>query len=217
MNALKNRIMNNNFALCVGRQLGSGGREIGEKLAARLGIAFYDKELINLASKESGLGKEFFEEADEKVNYSLYGGLFGMRASLVDEIYSGYYLSNETLFTIQSNVIRNLAETESCLFVGRCADYVLKEHPRCLSVFITANEADRIARVARNQNLSESKAKDLIHKTDKKRANYYNYFSDREWGVAQTYQLTINSSVLGIDGTVDLLASWVGLKFPKTT
>ncbi|MEN6619272.1 MAG: cytidylate kinase-like family protein [Rikenellaceae bacterium] len=201
------------FFINIGRQFGSGGRLIGEMLAAELGISFYDKELIQIASQESGLGKEFFEQVDEKERHSLFGGLLGLRSSLVDEIYSNYYLSSETLFKIQSDVIRELAGQKSCLFVGRCADYVLSEKPRCLNVFISADIEDRIKRIADIQQLSETKVKDFIEKTDKKRAGYYNYYSNKVWGAAESYHLCINSSVLGIDGTVTFIRQFAEKKF----
>ena len=116
-----------------------------------MSISFYDKELIRIASKESGLKEEFFEKIDEKKRFSLFGGLLGLRGSATDEIYLNYYLTNETLFKIQSDVIRSLAEQKSCLFVGRCADYVLKENPRCLNLFISADMDDRIERVIKTQ------------------------------------------------------------------
>jgi cytidylate kinase len=205
--------MGKEYVITVGRQLGSGGRIIGENLAGQLGIAFYDKELIQIASQESGLGKEYFEQADEKKSYSVFGGLFGLRGTLADEPFSHYYLNNETLFKIQSDVIRDLAEKGSCLFVGRCADYVLKENPRCLNVFISADMNDRIKRVAEVQNLSAEKARDFIEKADKQRAGYYNYFSNKVWGAAESYHLCINSSVLGIDETVYLLRYFAEKKF----
>jgi cytidylate kinase len=198
--------MKNNYIINIGRQLGSGGREIGQKLSSRLGIPFYDKELIRIASKESGLQEEVFEKADEKKHFSLFGGLLGLRGSATNEIYLNYYLTDETLFKIQSDVIRSLAEKQSCLFVGRCADYILKENPRCLNVFISADLDDRIKRIAEIQHLPENKAKDYIEKTDKNRARYYNYFSDKAWGVAESYHLCINSSVLGIDETVSFIS-----------
>jgi cytidylate kinase len=198
--------MKNNYIINIGRQLGSGGREIGLKLSSRLGIPFYDKELIRIASQESGLKEEVFEKADEKKHFSLFGGLLGLRGSATNEIYLNYYLTDETLFKIQSDVIRALAEKQSCLFVGRCADYILKENPRCLNVFICADLDDRIKRIAEIQHLPEKKAKDYIEKTDKNRAQYYNYFSDKTWGVAESYHLCINSSVLGIDETVSFIS-----------
>ena len=204
--------MNDKFVINVGRQLGSGGRQIGEKLASEFGISFYDKELINLASKESGLGKEFFENADEKKSHSLIGGLLGLRTNISNEVYVNNYLSNETFFKIQSDIIRELAAEKSCVFVGRCADYILRDHPRCINVFITADAADRVKRVARDQQLTVEKAQEVIEKTDKKRSEYYNYFSNKTWGVAGSYHLCINSSVLGIDETVAFIRRFVEKK-----
>lgn len=205
--------MDETFIITIGRQFGSGGREIGKKLAAQLGISCYDKELIKIASRESGLGKEFFEKADEKASHSIFGGLLGLRSSLIDEIYSTHYLSNETLFKIQSDVIRDLAGQTSCIFVGRCADYVLKEHPRCINVFINADMNDRIKRISGMKEISEEKAREIIEKTDRKRAGYYNYFSNKVWGAAESYHICINSSVLGIDGTAGFIRDFAAKRF----
>jgi cytidylate kinase len=205
--------MKKDYVITIGRQLGSGGRIIGDKLAAQLGISFYDKELIQIASQESGLGKEYFEQADEKKGFSIFGGLFGLRGTMADEPFSTYYLNNETLFKIQSDVIRKLADKGSCLFVGRCADYVLTENPRCLNIFVSADMNDRIKRIAELQKMTTEKAKDYIEKTDKKRAGYYNYFSNKVWGVADSYHLCVNSSVLGIDETVTLIRQFASKRF----
>jgi Cytidylate kinase len=204
--------MNENFAINIGRQLGSGGRLIGEKLAAEFGISFYDKELIQIASKESGLGKEFFEQADEKTSHSLLGGFLGFRSFYVDDSYLNNYLCNETLFKIQSDVIRKLAVANSCVFVGRCADYILRENPQCINIFICANKEDRILRTAERQQLTLDKAKEVIDKTDKKRASYYNYYSNKIWGAAASYHLCINSSTLGIDDTVEYIRKFATKK-----
>ena len=204
--------MEKEFVITIGRQLGSGGRIIGEKLAAKLGIAFYDKELIQIASQESGLGKEFFEQADEKKLYNVFGGLFGLRGTIAEEPFSTYYLNNETLFKIQSDVIRKLAEKESCLFVGRCADYILRDHPRCVNVFVSASKEARIERLMRIHNIPSEAAEELMEKADKKRSSYYNYYSYKTWGAAETYHLCIDSSVLGIDGTVQFIKEFVKLK-----
>jgi len=201
--------MNETFIINIGRQLGSGGRQIGEKLSTEFGIGFYDKELIKLASKESGLGKEFFEKADEKSSYSFLSGLIGLRTNVNNEVYTNNYLTNETFFKIQSDVIRDLAQKESCVFVGRCADYILRNHPRCINVFITADTEDRIKRVAQTYQLSLDKAQELIAKTDKKRSEYYNFYSNKVWGEAKSYHLCINSSVLGIDETVDFICQFI--------
>jgi len=205
--------MKKDYVITIGRQLGSGGRIIGEKLAAQLGISFYDKELIQIASQESGLSKELFEQADEKKSYSVFGGLFGLRGTIAEEHFSTYYLNNETLFKIQSDVIRKLAEKGSCLFVGRCADYVLGDNPRCLNIFICADMNDRVMRIAELQKMPADKARDYIEKADKKRAGYYNYFSNKEWGAAGTYHLCVNSSVLGINETVSLIQQFAVKRF----
>lgn len=201
--------MNETFVINIGRQLGSGGRQIGEQLSTEFGIGFYDKELIKLASKESGLGKEFFEKADEKSSYSFLSGLLGLRTNVNNEAYTNNYLTNETFFKIQSDIIRELAQKESCVFVGRCADYILRNHPRCINVFITADTEDRIKRVAQTYQLSLDKAQELIAKTDKKRSEYYNFYSNKVWGEAKSYHLCINSSVLGIDETVNFICQFI--------
>lgn len=201
------------FHINIGRQIGSGGLEIGKKLAEQLNIKVYDRELIQIASKESGLCKECFERNDEKDSHSLFGGMFGMRSSLIGQVYTGYFLSNENIFQIQSEIIRKLAAESSCIFVGRCADYVLKDAPGNLNIFISADTEDRIQRVARLHKLSVPKATCFIEKMDKKRAAYYNYFSNKTWGHADSYHICINSSVLGIEGSVDIIREIVDRKF----
>ena len=185
--------MNGNYVINIGRQLGSGGKEIGEKLAARLGIDFYDKELINLASQ------------------GIIGGLFGMRFPFISDgaMPCTNCLSNDALFKIQSDVIRHLAANKSCVFVGRCADYILREHPRCANIFISASQEDRIARLCRIHGISEEAAAEKMNKADKKRSEYYNYYSYKTWGAAATYHLCIDSSVLGIDETVRFIEEFV--------
>ncbi len=205
-------IMKNNYIINIGRQLGSGGRQIGQLLSKRLSVSFYDKELIALASKQSGLKKEVFEEADEKKRFTLTGGLFGLKASSLDGEFSSNYLWNEMLFKIQSDVILDLASKKSCIFVGRCADYILRDHPRTLNVFITAEQDDRVTRVKDLFGLPDKKVLDLIEKTDKKRAGYYNYYSNKQWGAAESYHLCINSSVLGIEATTDFIVEFLERK-----
>ena len=197
--------MDTHYIINIGRQFGSGGQLIGERLASKFGFSYYDKELITLASKESGLGTEFFEKADEKKRFSLLS-FFGVQSVVGEESFSNNYLSNEVLFKIQSDVIRELATKQSCVFVGRCADYILRENPNCINIFITADMEDRIKRVQeRDPALSKEKIKDLLEKTDKKRAGYYDYYTSKTWGVAKSYDLCINSSLLGIDKTVSFL------------
>ena len=205
--------MEDNYVITIGRQLGSGGRETGMKLAESLGISFYDKELIRIASQESGLNERFFEKADEKKRFSLFWGLFGMHSPQTQEMYSGFYLSDETLFKIQSDVIRKLADNKSCLFVGRCADYILKDHPRRLSIFLNADIDDRIKRVMEIYNIPEAKAKFLVENTDKQRSSYYNYFSGKSWGEAESYHLCVNTSVLGIADTINFIRQFAVKRF----
>ncbi|MDR0413748.1 MAG: cytidylate kinase-like family protein [Dysgonamonadaceae bacterium] len=200
-----------NYVLTIGRQLGSGGKRIGEHLSQHLNIPCYDKELIRIASQESGLGKEFFEKADEQSSHSFFATYFGFRSGYMGSI-SGNYLCNETLFQIQSDVIKELAEKESGIFVGRCADYILREHPRRLAIFVTASIEDRVQRVLQDKNLSEKDARMLIEQTDKRRAEYYNYYSNKEWGKATSYDLCINSSVFGIDAAVSLIEECIRKK-----
>lgn len=206
--------MDSKFVVNIGRQLGSGGREIGEKLAARLSIDFYDKELINLASEESGLCPEFFEKADEKASQGIIGGLFGLRFPFISDgaVPATNCLSNDALFKVQSDVIRRLASEKSCLFVGRCADYILREHPRCINIFISASSEDRIARLCSLHSISESVAEEMMNKADKRRSEYYNYYSYKTWGAAATYHLCVDSSVLGIDATVEYVEEFVKRK-----
>ncbi len=200
-----------NFIVNIGRQLGSGGHEIGEKLAGRLGIDFYDRELINLASQESGICREFFEKADEKASQGIAGGLFALRFPFITDgiMPMENCLSNDALFRVQSGVIRRLAREKSCLFVGRCADYVLRDRPRCANIFISATEEDRVGRLCRLHSVSRAEAKEMIAKADKQRASYYNYYSNKAWGAASTYHLCIESTALGVEGTIGFIEAFV--------
>ena len=204
--------MNSKTVITIGRQFGSGGKEIGEKLAKELGIRCYDKELLAVAAKESGLCKELFENHDEKpTNSFLY--------SLVMDTYSLGYTSsysdmpiNHKVFLAQFDAIKKLAERESCVIVGRCADYALEDNPYAVSVFIKASLDERVQRIKRIYELNDSKAADLIQKTDKRRASYYNYYSSKKWGEAKSYNLCIDSGLVGIDGAIDMILKFIELK-----
>lgn len=202
--------MDNNYVITIGREYGSAGRQIGMALAAELEIKCYDKELLALAAKDSGLTEELFHTHDEKpTNSFLY--------SLVMDTYSMGYSTpsfidmplNQRVFMAQHDSIKKLADSESCIIVGRCADYALKNHPGCISVFIKADMDAKIKRIMRIYGYNENKARDLIVKTDKKRANYYNFYSNKKWGDSRSYDLCIDSSKLGIDGTVAMLKEYV--------
>ena len=207
--------MNGNYVINIGRQLGSGGKEIGEKLAARLGIDFYDKELINLASEESGLCREFFEKADEKASQGIIGGLFGMRFPFISDgaMPCTNCLSNDALFKIQSDVIRHLAANKSCVFVGRCADYILRGRPNIVSIYIEAPRDFCVKRTMEHMGVTEDVATATIVHTDKFRADYYKYYTHGNyWTNPVNYDLTINSEKVGIEDSVKLIKDYMKIK-----
>ena len=202
-----------NTIITIGRQFGSAGREIGRVVAKHLDIKLYDKEMLNRAAQESGLCKELFETHDEKpTNSFLY--------SLVMDTYSLGYSSgsytdmpiNHKVFLAQFDAIKKIADEGPCILVGRCADYALEEYDNVLSVFIHADLDSRIRRIARIYDLTDAKAKDMIVKTDKKRASYYNYYSNKRWGDVNSYDMCLNSSMLGIEGTAEAIEKLVELK-----
>lgn len=204
--------MENRIVITIGRQFGSGGHEVGRKLADSFGIPFYDNELISIAAKESGLCPEFFEKADEHASDSL-SYAFAMGFPFFGNI-SPYnnYLSNDSLFKIQSDTIRNLAAEGSCVLVGRCADYILRDDVRCVNTFIHTSLEKRVERIMSSHNLTVEDARELIEKTDKSRANFYNYYSNKTWGVASSYHLSVDSYALGIDDTVAFIRKFVEKK-----
>ena len=196
------------FVINIGRSLGSGGRAIGHILAKEFGIAYYDREILALAAKESGFCPEVFEKNDEKNRFLRTLG------NIIPFVGGGstYYnneLSNENLFRIQSDAIRKAADDHSCIFIGRCADYVLRNHERCVNVFITADMQDRIANVMKWNECSAEKAESIIEKGDSERAEFYNFYSSGTWGAASTYHLCINSSVLGIEATAAFIKEFI--------
>ena len=192
--------------ITISRQYGSGGRTIGKKLAESLNIPFYDKELIAMAAKKSGLSQEVFEKADEKATSSLLYSLvmgtynFGSHFSTVSDM-----PINDRLFMIQSDIIQHAALEGPCVIVGRCADYVLREHPNCFHVFIRAEHDDRVKRIVEEYGDPAAKADDLLQKKDKQRANYYNFYSNKKWADMNNYDLVVNSSLFGIDGSIDVI------------
>ena len=196
------------FIINIGRSLGSGGRAIGHILAKEFDIAYYDREILNLAVKESGFCPEVFERSDEKNRFLRTLGniipFFGGGST-----YYNNELSNENLFRLQSEAIRKAAADHSCIFIGRCADYVLRDFPRCVNVFITADMADRISSVVKRNGCTENEARSIIERGDKERADFYNFYSSGTWGAASTYHLCINSSVLGIDRTAEYIKQFI--------
>lgn len=188
----------------IGRQFGSGGRQVGKALAERLGIPYYDKELLAMAAKDSGFSEELFHSADEKpassLLYSLVMGNYPMSSGTLG--FNEMPL-NDQLFLIQSNTIRKVAKKGSCIIIGRCADYILKGNPDLISIFIHAPLEARVKRAVECYEVPADRAEEVCLKNDKSRANFYNYYSDQKWGMCRTYSLSFDSSLLGIEGCVD--------------
>lgn len=192
----------------VGRQLGSGGRTIASRLAERFNCRFYDRELLNLAAKESGFCEEFFERNDENKNF--FKTIFHLHVPhLSDGNFYNNNLSQESLFKFQSDAIRKAAESGACVFVGRCADYVLRDRTDVVNIFVTANTEDRINRICGRDGLDEAEARKRISKGDSERSSYYNYYTGKKWGHSESYDLCVNSSVLGMSGTVDYISRFI--------
>ena len=195
-----------NFIVTIGREYGSGGRFIGRLLAEALKVNFYDNELLAKASQESGLNQAIFENYDEKKD-GFFSGIYpsGM----------GFDVSmGQKVFLAQFDTIRKIAQTESAVIVGRCADYVLKDNPNVISVFIDAPIEDRVNRAVKYYNMDPKKAKDTIIKMDKKRKNYYNFYTDKNWGDANSYDLCVNSNI-GVEKCVELIKNYVMLRLDK--
>ncbi|MCR4751303.1 MAG: cytidylate kinase-like family protein [Eubacterium sp.] len=202
-----------NTIITIGREFGSGGHLIGKRLAEKLQIPFYDKELLDRAAKDSGLCKEIFENQDERpTNSFLY--------SLVMDSYSFGYSSNvmndmplnQKVFLAQFDTIKRLAEEGPCVIIGRCGDYALEDRSDLLSVFIHADQDVRVRRISKIYDLSANKARDRIRKNDKSRSSYYNYYTSKEWGSVDSYDLSIDSGKFGIDGSVNLILKAIEAK-----
>lgn len=195
--------------ICIGRQLGSGGRTIAKQLAERLNCKFYDSEILNLAAKESGFSEKFFKQNDE--NKGFLRTLFHMHVPHISDV--SFYkndFSQESLFQFQSDAIRKAAKEDKCVFVGRCADYILRDLPNVISIFITADLDWRAQQVMKRHNCSEEEALKIIHNAESSRASYYNYYTGKRWGDSASYDLCINSSRMGISKTVDFLCEYIG-------
>lgn len=186
--------------ITIGRETGCRGNIIGKILSENLNIPLYDKELLVVAAKESGLSPDIFEKADEKESY-------GFLQKAFSSVFAGNdsYICNDNLFKIQSQTINNLASKHSCIFIGRCADYVLRQYPKLLRVFLCAPIEQRQKAIAHNLNLSDEDALKFIERTDKKRADYYNFYTGKNWGEASSYDLCINTSLVGIENSANVV------------
>ena len=202
--------MGQKIIITIGREYGSGGRMIGKLLAECLGISFYNKEIIEMAAKKSGMSEEAFEKVDETAASSLL-------YSIATGAYMfGNYISpqvdlplNDKLFIIQSEIIKSIAKKESCVIVGRCADYILKDRDDIVNIFIHADKESRKARAINDYGISLNKADGYLNKIDKKRRTYYNYYTGEKWGNSKNYHLCLDSSLLGIEGTVHMIEAFI--------
>ena len=188
--------MKKNTIICISREYGSGGRTVGELLSEKLGIPFYDKEILSRVAKESDMSEEFVKNHEESATYS--------------HIETEEIMTPEKLFMIQANVIHELAaENDSCIFVGRCADVVLKDHENCYSFFIHSPIKDRIKRLEETEGVTERQAKKMIKQTDWERSSYHNYYTKQKWGDPGNYDLMINSARTGIEKAAQIIIDYI--------
>jgi hypothetical protein len=196
----------------VGRQVGAGGQEIGRMLAQDFDAKFYDRELLNLAAKESGFSEKFFKQNDEKKGF--LRGLFNVQSPhLTGGSLYGSNFSQDSLFQFQSDAIRKAAAEDSCVFVGRCADYILRDFENVVNIFITASMDFRVDVVSKVKQLDAEHARKLIEHVESRRAQYYNYYTGKRWGAAESYDLCIDASILGLEETEKLIADFIRKRF----
>ena len=202
--------MNNKYTVTISRQFGSGGREIGEALAKALGVKFYDKELISIAAKESGISPEVFEAVDEQATNSLlYSLSLGMYSFGNNFNATGGLPINDKLYLLQHKIIKQVANEAPCVIVGRCADYVLKDRADVVNIYIYADMEHRVKRVKEVKGVEDAKVEQAIKRTDKSRSNYYNFYSGQKWGLAENYDLCINSTNRTTKQVVQLITSYL--------
>lgn len=192
--------------ITISRQYGSGGRDVGLALAKKLGIPFYDNELITMAAQESGFAPELFKNADQNASNSLlfslsmYGSATGtFNMPLGDQV-----------FLIQSDIIKKIANEGPCIIIGRCADYILRDFPNSFSIFLHAPLERRLERAVEKYNIDPLKAKDIVTKADKKRSVYYSHFTGEKWGASENYHITVDTARMGLDGATEVLALIAG-------
>ena len=204
--------MNNHIIICIGRQLGSGGHDIGRMLALDFKAAYYDRELLNLAAKESGLSERFFEQNDE--HRSFFRSFLHIPSALsATADYSRQGFSQDSFFQFQSDAIRKAASQGSCVFVGRCADYVLRDLDNVVNIFITASMSFRIDQIKAKQHIDDDAARRFIEQRESHRSAYYNYYTGKRWGAAENYDLCIDASVLGLKQTEQFIAEFIRKRF----
>ena len=199
--------------ITISREFGSGGREIGRILAKEMDVPFYDKELLEIASKESGICEELFVKNDESYTSSfLFSLVMGSYPVASDGRINPDLPLNHKIFLAQFDTIRKLSESGPCVIVGRCADYVLKDRENVIDFFLMGDMADKKTRILGRYDIEKDKVEDFIKKTDKRRASYYNYYTDQKWGASTNYDLCLNTSRTGIDGAVKLMKEYIAIR-----
>ena len=202
--------MYNNGIVTIARQFGSGGREIGEELSKKLGVKFYDKELISIAAKESNIAPEIFENVDEKATNSLLYSLSLGLYSFSNTYSVGDNLPvNDKLYILQHKIIKKVADEGPCVIVGRCADHILRDRNDVLRVFIYADLDFRVKRAIDLKGVKPSKAEQVVQKTDKSRSNYYNFYSGKKWGLTENYDLCINRTKLTCEQVAEIIENYL--------
>lgn len=205
--------MNKKFVITIGRQFGSGGSEVGYKLSRKLGVKYYDKELIVNAARNSGMSQQVFEMEDETPTSSfLYSLVMAPYTAAAQYLNWSEESLNDKIFKHQADYIRKIASEESCVIIGRCADYVLWDNPDCIRIFLDADMEFRKHRIADDSKISLDKAEDIIRKNDKQRANYYNFHTNKRWGEVANYHFCVNVGAVGMDNTVELIKNYIELR-----
>ena len=204
------------LAITIGRQFGSGGREIGVRVGELLGIKVFDKELLTIAAEKKGINPDYLRRVDEKAASSLLYTL-----AMGSSVYSARHLGvdvpiNDQLFITQTEIIKETAEADSAIFIGRCADYILRNHPHRLSFFIYSDFESRVHRVMERHGCKRNEAESMINKTDKKRVNYYNFYTGKKWGKFENYHMSLDSSLLGVEGTAQMIAQLIRIYSSET-
>ena len=204
-----------NYVISISREFGSGGRLIGKRLAAHLGIPCYDRTIIQKTSEKSGLSPDFIARAEERARSRFHMSIAPIGIGAPSFTQHGVPISHQAFFA-QAEVIRELADEGPCVIVGRCSDYVLGSRPECLKVFVHADLASRVERCVEEYHSPSDDMERRVIQMDRGRSNYYNYYTGHSWGDMRRYDLTINSSTVGVDGAVDLIVAMVQARAAHT-
>ena len=204
-----------NYVITIARGFGSGGKDIGNRLSKKLGIPCYEREILDMASEKTGLNVGVFMQVDEKLRKNaILKNLQTVQTSYVVEPTEKDFISDDNLFFIQAEIIKTLAETQSCIIIGKCADYILKDYDNVISIYIEAPRAACVEEIMKKLNVTEERAHKIIKTTDNYRANYYRYYTrGRDWTNPINYDMTLNSDRIGRDNCVKIIENYIGVKF----